>query len=111
MVERAIEKHARWLDERKYPEDQVCTINTLYALLGPDTIRLQVGIQFFQIGNDHKAAKYLQELDDDLKGRGVRDIVDTTQYVGSDLTVLRIVKVCLGGVNKRLDAVRLTAKQ
>jgi len=46
----------------------------------------QVGIQFFQIGDDANVRKYLQELDDDLgkscrDGR-CRDIVDTVPWRG-----------------------------
>ncbi|KAI0092414.1 hypothetical protein BDY19DRAFT_1053936 [Irpex rosettiformis] len=91
-LEQAITAHAKWLSAKNYPKDQV-------------------GIQFFQIGDDREATQYLQKLDDTLKTQDMRDIVDTTRYVGSKLTVHRIVKVCLGGFDKRLDEVQLTAQQ
>lgn len=42
----------------------------------------QVGIQFFQVGNELGAAEALQELDDGLAevGGGMRDIVDTVPW-------------------------------
>ncbi|KAJ5819215.1 hypothetical protein N7474_004806 [Penicillium riverlandense] len=46
----------------------------------------QVGVQFFQIGNDERATKYLQQLDDDLGDwchrKKMRDIVDTVPWRG-----------------------------
>lgn len=70
----------------------------------------QVGIQFFQIGTDIAAQKYLEQLDDEL-GRAVktgqfRDIVDTVPWKGQTGRTLSgdgILKVVLGAVNKRLD--------
>ncbi|TFK43866.1 hypothetical protein BDQ12DRAFT_731833 [Crucibulum laeve] len=63
----------------------------------------QVGIQFVQIGNSPKATAYLQGLDDELKEQGVsRDIVDTTIYDGK-LTDTRLIKILLGGINRRID--------
>lgn len=63
----------------------------------------QVGIQFFQVGNDPAATAALQELDDELgEAHGIRDMVDTVPYAG-ELTPETIVKVLLGGVNRRLD--------
>ena len=44
---------------------------------------------------------YLQSLDNDLKG--VRDIVDTTPYLGGELTVDMIIKIVIGGINRRVD--------
>ncbi|KAJ5642135.1 hypothetical protein N7490_006135 [Penicillium lividum] len=68
----------------------------------------QVGIQFFQIGNDKKAMAYLQELDDDLgkcDDGNLRDIVDTVPWRGSTgtLNAEGILKCVLGAVNKKLD--------
>ncbi|KAL2759638.1 hypothetical protein ACRALDRAFT_2023788 [Sodiomyces alcalophilus JCM 7366] len=71
----------------------------------------QVGVQFFQVGNEPGAREALQELDDGLSDRvkgGVRDIVDTitwcTQNSGSRvLTADGILKTVLGAVVKRLD--------
>jgi hypothetical protein len=63
----------------------------------------QVGIQFFQVGDDPAATAALQELDDELgEAHGIRDMVDTVPYAG-ELTPETIVKVLLGGVNRRLD--------
>ncbi|GKU09240.1 unnamed protein product, partial [Fusarium langsethiae] len=40
----------------------------------------QIGIQFFQVGNEHGATKALRELDDGLNEQGIRDMVDTTTW-------------------------------
>jgi len=51
----------------------------------------QVGIQFFQVGNEQGAAEALRELDDDLAeigGEGVRDMVDTVPWSGESGTGL-----------------------
>jgi len=67
----------------------------------------QVGIQFFQIGNDPEATEALRELDDELgKMRDVRDMVDTAPWRGS-LEGDKMLKVVLGAVNKRLDRKRI----
>lgn len=67
----------------------------------------QVGIQFFQVGNEMGAGRALQELDDELRGRsGCRDIVDTVPWSGREGVGLNgegILKVVLGAVHKRLD--------
>lgn len=64
----------------------------------------QVGIQFFQVGNEIGAAEALKELDDGLADMGnVRDMVDTVPFVGQQLSADRILKVVLGAVNRRLD--------
>ncbi|KZT42927.1 hypothetical protein SISSUDRAFT_1040804 [Sistotremastrum suecicum HHB10207 ss-3] len=63
----------------------------------------QVGIQFFQIGDDPEAAEALQQLDDNLSTKHqIRDIVDTTPYSGQ-VTAELIAKALLGGINKRMD--------
>ena len=54
-----------------------------------------------QVGDDPDATAYLQSLDNDLKG--VRDIVDTTPYLGGELTVDMIIKIVIGGINRRVD--------
>jgi uncharacterized protein YegL len=74
----------------------------------------QVGVQFFQVGNEPSAKEALEELDDELSNMvegGVRDIVDTCTWTGSSdggvgLTADGILKVCLGSVNRRLDRVK-----
>ncbi|CVK88116.1 hypothetical protein FPRO06_06757 [Fusarium proliferatum] len=69
----------------------------------------QVGIQFFQVGNELGATKALRELDDDLADQGIRDMVDTATWnsTTSDnskaLTADGILKVVLGAVVRRLD--------
>lgn len=67
----------------------------------------QVGIQFFQVGEERGAAEALQELDDGIKDMGgCRDIVDTVPWRGEraeGLNAEGILKVVLGSVNKRLD--------
>ncbi|KAL2818392.1 hypothetical protein BJX63DRAFT_73654 [Aspergillus granulosus] len=70
----------------------------------------QVGIQFFQVGDDEPARAYLQNLDDELVKRrsydGIRDIVDTVPWRGDRGKVLNaegILKCVLGAVNKKYD--------
>ncbi|RYO74099.1 hypothetical protein DL766_004920 [Monosporascus sp. MC13-8B] len=75
----------------------------------------QVGIQFFQVGNEPGAAEALRRLDDDLKGRvagggsTLRDMVDTVTFDATDgagapvLTSEGILKTVLGAVNRRID--------
>jgi hypothetical protein len=79
----------------------------------------QLGVQFFQVGNDSGARAALMELDDNLgnqAGRGVRDIVDTTTWNGNSgnrpvLTADGILKAVLGAVVKRLDRRRISVEQ
>lgn len=68
----------------------------------------QVGIQFFQVGEETGAAEALKELDDGLveMGGGIRDIVDTVPWTGESgigLNGMGIMKVVLGAVTRRLD--------
>ncbi|KAJ6524528.1 hypothetical protein B0H19DRAFT_971923, partial [Mycena capillaripes] len=65
----------------------------------------QVGIQFVQIGNDTTATRALKELDDDIhKAGNIRDIVDTTPYSKlNPVTADGLIKVLLGGINRRVD--------
>ncbi|KAG8779682.1 hypothetical protein FRC12_023950 [Ceratobasidium sp. 428] len=64
----------------------------------------QLGVQFVQIGNDPEAKAALEELDDDLSGKyGIRDIVDTTPYTQGGLSGETLIKILLGGINKRVD--------
>ncbi|KAG7446032.1 uncharacterized protein BT62DRAFT_895366, partial [Guyanagaster necrorhizus] len=63
----------------------------------------QVGIQFIQIGNSSRAARYLRELDDDLHNKyDIRDMVDTTEHHGQ-LTAQYLIKALIGGINRRVD--------
>ncbi|KAG1723426.1 uncharacterized protein EDB91DRAFT_166520 [Suillus paluster] len=61
----------------------------------------QIGVQFVQIGNSRHAAQFLRNLDD-LKQAHVRDIVDTTPYIGQ-LSADMLIKVLVGGINRRVD--------
>lgn len=71
----------------------------------------QVGIQFFQVGNESGASRALRELDDDLADQGIRDMVDTVTWDSSsgsasrhrELTADGILKIVLGAVVRRLD--------
>ncbi|GCB26026.1 hypothetical protein AAWM_08911 [Aspergillus awamori] len=70
----------------------------------------QIGIQFFQIGNDARARAYLQELDDNLAERQkkdrLRDIVDTVPWRGDQgqtLSADGILKCVLGAVSRKYD--------
>jgi len=70
----------------------------------------QVGIQFFQVGDDQSAREYLEELDDELANKvrddNLRDIVDTVpwrQENGQRLSGDGILKVVLGAVHKKYD--------
>lgn len=76
----------------------------------------QVGIQFFQVGDDMEARRHLEELDDELSNRvrneNMRDIVDTVPWRGESGKTLSgdgILKVVLGAVNKKLDRRRAFA--
>lgn len=71
----------------------------------------QVGIQFFQVGQEAGAAEALRDLDDALveRGGGIRDMVDTVPWSGTNGSGLNgegIMKVVLGAVNRRLDRKR-----
>ncbi|KAJ7506627.1 hypothetical protein B0H11DRAFT_2322876 [Mycena galericulata] len=66
---------------------------------------IQIGIQFFQVGNDRAATRALKDLDDDLAKAGdIRDIVDTTPYSKlNTVTAEGMIKVLLGSINRRID--------
>jgi hypothetical protein len=70
----------------------------------------QVGIQFFQVGNDAEATTHLKQLDDELAEIAgddeLRDMVDTVPFTnaqGAKLSGDGILKVVLGAVTQRLD--------
>lgn len=64
----------------------------------------QVGIQFVQVGDDPRATESLRELDDEIaKEYGIRDMVDTTPYSGGPLDCELLIKILLGGINRRVD--------
>ncbi|KAG8680245.1 hypothetical protein FRC09_018375, partial [Ceratobasidium sp. 395] len=67
----------------------------------------QVGIQFIQVGDDRRARKALERLDEELgRMHDIRDIVDTRPYTGSKLTPDLLIAILLGGINKRVDKVK-----
>ncbi|KAI0795047.1 hypothetical protein C8Q75DRAFT_524206 [Abortiporus biennis] len=65
----------------------------------------QLGIQFVQIGNDHRAAEYLRGLDGDIHALDVRrDIVDATPFNGGEkLSGEKIIKILMGGLDRDID--------
>lgn len=74
----------------------------------------QVGVQFFQVGNDQEASTHLAALDDELAeiagDADLRDIADTVPFGkmgGTKLTRDLILKIVLGAVNRRLDRKKL----
>ncbi|KAL8677408.1 MAG: hypothetical protein Q9186_006163 [Xanthomendoza sp. 1 TL-2023] len=71
----------------------------------------QVGIQFFQVGEERGAAEALGDLDDQLAETGnVRDMVDTVPWkAGQGLTADKIMKCVLGAVHRRWDRKKLSA--
>lgn len=74
----------------------------------------QVGIQFFQVGDDLEAADLLRELDDTLVDLGCkRDMVDTVpnnsnNRLGTTMNSDLILKTVLGGVHRRFDRKKAT---
>lgn len=83
----------------------------------------QVGVQFFQVGDEPGAGEALRALDDDLAqlGGGVRDMVDTVSFPPrssaagrGEIPVLSgeaILKTVLGAVVKRLDRARIVEEE
>jgi uncharacterized protein YegL len=101
------------------PTDDPETVITLLAkkLDKLNAPLYQVGIQFFQVGNERGAAEALKDLDDGLSGKrgGVRDMVDTVTWSGRQgreraLTADGILKVVLGAVVRRLDRRRASGE-
>ncbi|KAB5589469.1 hypothetical protein CTheo_7082 [Ceratobasidium theobromae] len=79
-------------------------VNAANRLERNNALLSQLGIQFFQIGNDSAATKSLKQLDNELTEKyKIRDIVDTTPYKKKPLTEKAIIKVLLGGINRRVD--------
>ena len=89
-LERNIVKVARELDKLKARERQI-------------------GVQFFQVGDDHVATQALEELDNCLvEEHGVRDMVDTVSWkdLNGELTGEKILKAVMGAVDGGLDRKR-----
>ncbi|ODQ53565.1 hypothetical protein SAICODRAFT_29959 [Saitoella complicata NRRL Y-17804] len=88
-------------------DDPLSTLLALAAQLDRIGAPLsQLGIQFLQIGNDEGAREALEELDDGMAGRGVRDMVDMTPCPREGLTGEGVLKCLMGGVNRRIDKIR-----
>ncbi|KAK3949306.1 hypothetical protein QBC32DRAFT_40094 [Pseudoneurospora amorphoporcata] len=73
----------------------------------------QIGIQFFQVGNDQRAKEALADLDDNLVDE--RDMVDTVTWDDGDtrarqLEGEKLLKVVLGSVVRRLDRRKADSK-
>lgn len=69
------------------PSDDVeaVLLNAAKKLDALDAAPHQIGVQFFQVGNEEGAREALKELDDELVGLvagGVRDMVDTCTWMG-----------------------------
>ena len=63
------------------------------------------GIQFYQVGTDESATKFLCELDNDLKSKyNIPDIVD---HVKSDKKSVKelMMKTMLGGISREIDEI------
>lgn len=68
----------------------------------------QVGIQFFQVGNDPQAREFLEHLDDDLKKKyGCLDIVDTVSSKEDGLKLKeRVHKALVGAIDPKVDKIK-----
>lgn len=93
---------ARRLDTHNFPLSQVS--ERLLRQMSNCDLCAKVGIQFVQIGNSPDATAFLDELDNGLaQTYNIRDIVDTTPYTGGSLSAEIIIKILLGGINRRVD--------
>ncbi|KAI9877324.1 MAG: hypothetical protein M1830_004254 [Pleopsidium flavum] len=108
------------------PSDDVesVIINAARKLDKADVPAWQVGIQFFQVGEEKGAAAMLASLDDELGelSGGARDIVDTVPWNGVSGSGLNadgrvnglngdmILKTVLGSVVRRLDRKKTSAE-
>lgn len=70
----------------------------------------QVGVQFFQVGNDPRAREHLKGLDDNMRDisgiKDLRDMIDTVAFQserGEPLSHTGVLKVVCGSINRRLD--------
>ncbi|KAJ7462001.1 hypothetical protein FB451DRAFT_1043923 [Mycena latifolia] len=86
------------------PKDVIIDTGTRLRAL-KNLCMTQIGIQFVQVGNDPAATQALKELDDELhETEDIRDIVDTTPYSKlNPVTADGLIKVLLGGINRRID--------
>ncbi|KAI0109254.1 hypothetical protein GGR51DRAFT_110291 [Nemania sp. FL0031] len=65
----------------------------------------QIGIQFVQVGEDKNATEFLKRLDDDLKEKCDRDIVDTRRYDNQGGVPLKeqLIQILLGAIDRDID--------
>ena len=100
-------------DEKHLESVIVNTAKELDYSFDPPCPAWQIGIQFFQVGEDQRATESLMDLDDKLKDKyKIRDMVDTVPWKsgsssGSSLDGAFILKVVTGAVNRRLDRRRV----
>lgn len=92
-------------DPRKLEKNIIDTAKELDKLKAKDR---QIGVQFFQVGSDEAATESLVELDNSLgEASGARDMVDTVSWRdmngGNGLSAEGILKVVMGGIDKRMD--------
>ena len=94
------------------PSDDVesVVIRAAKKLDAADVPAWQVGVQFFQVGEESGASEMLRSLDDDITelSGGARDIVDTVPWNGvrgngAGLDGEMVLKTVLGSVVRRLD--------
>ncbi len=100
------------MDQLDLPPHQVYSLALMWhSPLDSHRCSCQVGIQFVQIGDDAEATEFLQSLDDYESTNPAlsdqpkpRDMVDTEPYrQGEKLTEAKLVKVLIGGINRRID--------
>lgn len=67
----------------------------------------QVCFQFFQVGNDQNAKKFLEMLDDDLEKKyQIQDIVDCVHSQDGNLSLKeRFIKALVGAIDPNIDRV------
>ncbi|TFK72030.1 hypothetical protein BDN72DRAFT_389143 [Pluteus cervinus] len=94
-----------WIKKHGYPPNQV--IPCLHPPRSVDSTSFQIGFQFVQVGSDDQTRTRLKQLDD---AHLENDIVDCTQISLSPsnspehlLDAAAIVKILLGGIDKRID--------
>lgn len=88
--------NAKWQDGCDPSRPIIDTLNTLNSA-GVDPDDNQIGVQFIQCGNDPLGTRKLQYLDNELKAKFGRDIVDTEPMSGNAW------KMFLGSINPVFD--------
>lgn len=92
-------------DPRRLEKNIIDTAKALDKLKAKER---QIGVQFFQVGNDEAATESLVELDNSLGEESeARDMVDTISWKdmngGKGLSADGILKAVMGAIDKRLD--------